>query len=144
MSKNNILFFWEDDRDIRCLFSTLLREQGYLVTTISSLDECVKACIHDLPMLLIIQRSINEMGIINVLGDGLHLVRKLRALANMPYVPIMVGWVDFPIINRPPKQYDVFDAGANACFPAVFDVRVLLGQINDLLKNPTLTGLENM
>jgi len=144
MSKNNILFFWEDDRDIKRMFSTLLREQGYLVTIVSSLDECIKVCMHHSPLLLIIQRSINEMGIINVLGDGLHLVRELRAHVNIPYLPIVVGCVDFPIINRPPKQYDVFDAGANACFGAVFDVPVLLRQINALLKNPTLTGLENM
>lgn len=144
MSKNNILFFWEDDRDIRRMFSTLLRGQGYLVTAVSSLDECVKACVYNSPMLLIIQRSINEMGIINVFGDGLHLVRELRAHANIPYLPIIVGWVDFPIKGRTPKQYDVFDAGANACFKAVFDIPVLLNQIKTLQNNPMLTGLADV
>lgn len=141
MSKNNILLFWEDDRDLKRMFSILLREHGYLVTTVASFDECVEACVYNSLVLLVIQRSINEMGLIHIFCDGLRLVRKIRAHSSIPFLPIIVGWADIPLKDRNQRYHEVFEAGANACFGAVFNVTVFLKQIRTLQSNPTLTGL---
>jgi len=141
MSKHRILFFWEDDEDLIKMFSIFLREHEYYVDSVKSFDECIESCEGNAPILLVIQRFINDFGFINDLGDGLEFVRKIRSHPNISYFPIIVGWADFPQKDKKQGYGEAFEAGANACFGSVFDTTDVLEQIRLLHNNPMITGL---
>ncbi|MFZ6030436.1 MAG: hypothetical protein ACOYYS_22230 [Chloroflexota bacterium] len=126
-----------NDFDTHCMFSIFFEGYGHQVDIAKSFDDCFEICKNQPPTVLMIHRCIHNP------NDGLDFIRKIRSCSDIPYFPVIVGWADYPF-NRGEKHrhYEVaFEAGANACFGAVFDTTDVLRQVETLAANPEAKGL---
>lgn len=105
------------------------------MASVKSFEECAEICKSIPPSLLIVQRFVHES------GDGLRFVRLLKSDSSISHIPIIVGWADVSRDNSEHGYEEAFEAGANACFGRVFDIADVLRQIEELLDNPTATGI---
>ena len=136
MLKEKILFLWEDgDEDIIKMFFLFFQQHGFLTDKVESFDECVEFCKNTPPSILITCRLRHQPNAI------LDLVKQLRSNASIPYVPIIVGYADFPRKEQEAGYQAIFQAGANACFGYPFDITDVLEIVKILARNSRVTNL---
>ena len=134
MSKEKILFFWEDDEDLVKVFFLFFQEHGFLTEKVESPDDCVEVCKETPPHVLVICRSPHQP------SNVLSFIHRLRSDSSIPYIPI-VGYANFAKNEKEAGHHALFIAGANACFGHPFDLEDILGPVKTLVGDPTRTNL---
>ncbi len=110
----------EDDDEIRKTVACYLSKHGFSTVTTSNPNDCLSACKEKSPNLLLISRTFHFQ-------EGIDLVKQLRSDPVIPHFPIIVTGVE------PPFDLHYYSAGVNTCIGVVFDLILLLDEINKLL-----------
>ena len=130
-----ILLLWKDDEDMVKMFSFFFQEHGYFIESVVSDEKCFELCAINPPHVLLINCSFSQPNI------TLEFVRKFRSYPKIPYVPIVVGNVNFADRKEEDGHMAFFKVGVNACFGHVFDVEDVLKQVKLLIEKPKTVNL---
>jgi CheY-like chemotaxis protein len=136
--QRTILIVW-DESDKRAMFSFYFTRAGYTVQLATDVTTGFEACRHAPPDIAIIRRQLTwHDG-----GSGLELCQRLRTATDLPHFPILVGDADIGHPDWRVAFHRAYAAGATACFSRVFQIDVVEGMIERLLRDPTVTGLSD-
>jgi DNA-binding NarL/FixJ family response regulator len=124
------IIIWSQDITPTLLIYALQKaDYDLTVDWIDNIEAGFNNCIEAPPDLLIIKRSLYQR------DDGLALCQKLHNIENLPYFPIVVGYIDVDE-NWEEAAKQVYQAGATLCFGRVSDVGKVVKQIAEILDNP--------
>ena len=119
------LLIVDDDSGVTDMLSTLLKLQGYEVTTANRGMDCMDSLRKKIPDLILLDLMMPDM-------DGWAVCREVRRFSNVPILIISA-------INDPDKIASILDAGADDYLTKPMATSVLLARINRLLQR-TGTG----
>ena len=120
MPRNTILIV-EDDADLALALSVRLQSEGYRVARAPDALMALSMVRSQEPDLVILDLGLPA-------GGGLMFLERLRALANLPFIPVIVLTARDETARDPAMA-----AGAQAFLQKPADNEVLLGEIRRLL-----------
>ena len=122
-----MIYYVEDDANIRELTVYALKQAGYEAKGYPSADEFFDACKHEMPELILL--DIMLPGI-----DGLEILRTVRADSAMKSIPVIM-------LTAKGTEYDTvmgLDAGADDYLAKPFGMMELVSRVNALLRRASM------
>ncbi len=135
MSKEKILFFWENDEDLIKMFFLFFQQHGFLTAYVETPDDCIGFCKSTPPNVLVVGCVPGQP------SEVLSFIHRFRSDTSIPYIPIIVGYANFANNEKEAGDHQMFKAGANACFSHPYDINDVLEQVKILVRDPTITNL---
>lgn len=111
----------EDDREIRALMQSSLSVEGFEVQTAVSLSEASALLRHSPPDVIVLDLGLPD-------GDGVQLVREVRARHSLPIVVVSAR-------HQEAQKIQLLDAGADDYLTKPFSVGELLARIRVALRH---------
>jgi diguanylate cyclase (GGDEF)-like protein len=121
-SKDHILVV-EDDEGAREALAEILSDEGYRVTTARDGVAALELIAHDLPALVISDVRMPR-------GDGLQLVRRLRAHLATEHLPVLL----LSALGTPDRRAAGIDLGADDYLAKPVDITELLARVRSHLR----------
>ncbi len=123
-----LIYYVEDDANIRELALYALRQSGYEACGFTGSDEFFSACRQQQPDLILLDIMLPEV-------DGLEILRMIRADADMQNIPIMM-------LTAKGTEFDTvtgLDAGADDYLAKPFGMMELVSRVNALLRRAAVS-----
>lgn len=120
--ERHVVLVADDDEDVLLLIRMVLERDGHEVIVTRDGAEAVAAGLERRPDLAVLDVAMPEL-------DGLEVLRRLRADANMTNMPVV-------LLSARVQEDDVkrgYDSGANAYVQKPFSPRELSEQVSELL-----------
>ena len=123
---SNIVYYVEDDLNIRNLTIYALEQAGFSIEGFSTSDELYAACAKRQPNLFILDIMLPG-------EDGISILKHLRsapATADIPVMMLTARGTEFDVVTG-------LDCGANDYLRKPFGMRELISRVNALLRKKT-------
>ena len=121
-SERHVVLVADDDEDILLLVRAVLEREGHDVIVTRDGAEAFAVALERRPDLAVLDVAMPEL-------DGLEVLRRLRAEANMAELPVV-------LLSARVQEDDVkrgYDSGANAYVQKPFSPRELTDRVSELL-----------
>ena len=118
-----MIYYVEDEANVRDLTVYALRQAGYEATGFADADEFFAACKQRMPELVLLDIMLPEM-------DGMEILRTLRedpSTKNVPVMMLSAKGTEFDKVNA-------LDAGADDYLAKPFGMMELISRVNALLR----------
>lgn len=131
-----MIYYVEDDTNIRELTIYALRQAGFEATGFAAAREFFAACKEQIPELVLLDIMLPET-------DGLEILHIMRADAAMKHLPVMM-------LTAKGTEYDTvcgLDAGADDYLSKPFGMMELVSRVNALLRRsqaPAVTSADEL
>lgn len=131
-NENMIIYYVEDDANIRDLALYALRQAGFQARGFNDAFEFFAACDERIPSLVLLDIMLPEI-------DGIEILRRIRSDARMRTLPVIM-------LTAKGTEFDTvsgLDAGADDYLAKPFGMMELISRVNALLRRSSMPAVNN-